>query len=81
MRIMGSYWIIERNKLRGEPGPVRFSHRTTGPLCSSNVWVQDATKAQRFETKEEAEQAICDQFNGSTIYSILPVAIENVNCP
>ena len=77
MRIIGSYWLIERNKLHGEPNPIWFSHRITDLLCDINMWVRDATKAQKFETKEEAEQAICDQFKGSTI---LPIATENIDC-
>lgn len=74
------YWLIERNKLHGEPDARWFSKRVHAAGGSHDLWVQDVTRAQRFETKEFAEQSISERFIDDERYPVLPIATDHMDC-
>lgn len=77
-----TYWLIERNQKHGEPTARWFSERRCFNYGDSDLWVQDVTRAQRFDTKELAEASIRERFlPPCETYPVLPEATEHMDVP
>ena len=80
-----SYWLIERQKTKGGIGAHWFSERRCFAQGDIDLWVEDVTRAQRFETKELCEQSINSRFKIEGVftpcdtYPVLPTATEHID--
>jgi hypothetical protein len=76
---MSGYWLIERNQLHGEPVARWFSKRVHAAGGSRDLWVQDVSRAERFKTKEDAEESIALRFSNDDRYPVLPIATDHID--
>jgi hypothetical protein len=56
-------WLIERGQPEGQVPTVWWADRKRDGLMDVDKWTQDAFKAERFETREEAEEVIARKFS------------------
>jgi hypothetical protein len=77
----GRAWLIERNAKHGVTPARWFEERRCFARGDQDLWVYDAHRAVRFDTKEQAEREIQRLFGhewDKELYPVLPEATEHV---